>query len=131
MTACTLFTALLFAAPAPKEKPKEAPPTGTWSVYWTERMGQITRSDLEIAFAGPTLVVAVENVGILQSSRVEFDVTAKVKEITIFPPGGPSLGIYKFEGDRLLICLGKKERPTSFAADGPDQILFVLKRAKK
>jgi uncharacterized protein (TIGR03067 family) len=49
--------------------------------------------------------------------------------------GQEQLGIYKFDGDAIVICFGRpgtKDRPTEFSSTRANrQILMTIKRAKK
>lgn len=114
---------------------------GTWRVQAIVDDGQSLSADLireKIADGG------VIKIGVRGISSVSPQSDAKrLWAYRINPAPSPSQidittqfdtllkGIYKFEGDRLLICLAKVEehaRPTSFdAPDGSGQILYKLK----
>jgi uncharacterized protein (TIGR03067 family) len=142
MTACTLFAALLVAAPAVKAKPAPADmvPTGEWVAEKLEHMGNDLLKGgigpLTLNFPNQSVVVRI-GTNLELTFQATFDPTARPKEITVTPDrsgDGHLIGIYKIEGDTLTICLGDKvdsPRPKEFKADSPDVGLIVLKRAKK
>jgi len=72
--------------------------------------------------------------------RVSIDPSKEPKQLVMSsPPHGrlPALGIYKLEGDSLIVCFSPSQqpehRPTEFMTgtnDGRDAILQIYKRAK-
>ncbi len=71
-------------------------------------------------------------------TRFVIDAKKSPKEIDLIPDGGPAtdkhvLGIYKFDGETLTICMADagRPRPTAFEAKaGSKQTLQSFKRAK-
>ncbi len=63
----------------------------------------------------------------------KLDPTKKPKAISVYDDGGRlrGVGVYKFQGDRLQLCIGDDDepRPTDFAP-GKRRLVVVLKRAK-
>jgi uncharacterized protein (TIGR03067 family) len=141
MTACTLFAALLVAAPTVKAKPEpktdDLVPTGTWVAEKVEQGGKDvlpTLDGLSMTFQDGTVVLRILNTD--RPMPVTFNPTAGLKEITTRPGRGTveNRGIYKIEGDTLTIYLNEEEngrRPTDFTPGAPNHTLLVLKRAKK
>ena len=72
-------------------------------------------------------------------TNVALDPSKTPKTIDVTPDGGPNrdkvvLGIYKFEGDELTICMAKasQERPKTFEAEkGSGQTLMAFRRGAK
>jgi uncharacterized protein (TIGR03067 family) len=139
MTTCTLFAALLVAAPGlkPKPGPDDVVPAGEWVAERLEYMGTDflkNAGSLVLTFRDRTVLVRLEKLEL--TFGVTFDPTAKVKEINVTPDmsgDGHLVGIYKIEGDALTICLADKvgsPRPREFKADGPDVGLIILKKAR-
>ena len=116
---------------------------GTWQVVKLEQAGEdltdvVKEQSPTMKFDGKkytfTLGEAVE--------KGEFKLDPKAKTPTIDydilegeQKGKKQVGIYKFDGETLILCLaqeGAEARPTKFktAADAPEFVLFTLKRKK-
>jgi uncharacterized protein (TIGR03067 family) len=55
----------------------------------------------------------------------------KTNAIDLFCGGDQVLGIYKLEGDTLVLCQGNKERPIRFAAEADSEnSLFIFRRVQ-
>jgi uncharacterized protein (TIGR03067 family) len=71
-------------------------------------------------------------------TRIELGANAKHKTLDVIPDGGPKrgervLGIYKFDGETLIICMARSgdPRPTELKADkGSHRTLQTFRRAK-
>ena len=100
--------------PSPQARSKSAS-TSRSRIPWTIGRGK--------SFAGTT---------------VELDPRKDPKSIDVIPDGGPSrgkrvLGIYKLDGDRLMICMAAPDasRPETFRADnGSGCTLTTFRREK-
>lgn len=70
----------------------------------------------------------------LSRTEAKYTLTPTASPPRIDTPGPPGcgLGIYRLEGNRLLICMGERKnagRPTTFTnRPGAGQFLYVLKR---
>jgi len=142
MNPLLLALAVTLSAPAAKEAPKKDPPTivGEWVGEKAERGGMplpvppggVTMEFLAdgklVIREGPKPAEAASYTADPKKSPAEIDVNPsdKVKELKF-------VGIYKIEGDTLIMCLGLGgKRPEKFESPaGSDCMLMTLKRAKK
>jgi uncharacterized protein (TIGR03067 family) len=107
-----------------KEKPK-----GRGSVYaWVFKDEKVQRHHTQTLDGEPLI-------GSAHAGTYTLDGTGKQMAIDIIlkSPAGEDwkyLGIYKFEGDRLLLCLSKEKRPATIE-NKEDNQLYVLQRPPK
>ena len=107
-----------------KEKPK-----GRGSVYaWIFKGDTIHRQHTQTLDGEPLI-------GSGHSGTYKLDVSGKVMAIDIILKSPLDeewkyLGIYKFEGDVLKLCMSKEKRPTTFE-NKDDNRLYVLQRPPK
>lgn len=135
MTPTLLALALSVAAPLPKEKPKAEPGKleGDWVVesYVHGGMLDAKRAGMHMSFADGKVIVKEEGGNIGYATRPK----ANPPEIDLSAGKDPIPGIYKVEGDTLLVCFPKgsgTDRPTQFASPaGSNLVLMTLKRDKK
>jgi uncharacterized protein (TIGR03067 family) len=136
MTTVFLAVALVVAAPAPKDKkPDPGPIEGEWviqSYVLGGREDNIERGE-KVRLSEGFLVVG-EN----EKVRYTLDSKADPPRIDMTPVRGkhePILGIYKLDGDSLVICFpkgGGADRPTKFESWVDSRIVVVtLKRETK
>jgi uncharacterized protein (TIGR03067 family) len=141
-----LGVGLILAADAPKkeEAAKELEKfQGTWTLVAVEANGQkASEEDLK---KGEVTLVVKDDKFTLKTAQGNFEGSLKLdpaKKPKAYDakgtdPGGKtqeSVGIYKFDGDKLTVCFALlgKERPTEFKAEaGSDAIMEVFKREKK
>ena len=140
MMSLMLGLAMGVAAPGPKELPKKDPPSilGEWIPETTVRAGKPDSPPAGTTFsfieAGSCFIKEgrdVEEIGYkLNANKVpaEIDMTHTVGE-----KSKTLKGIYKIEGDTLMICLAfDGDRPTKFVSlAGTQSKLITLKRVKK
>ena len=131
-------------APAPREVKKETL-SGIWEQVTVENpLGKVP-DDLVWTFEKETVTACrkAESEKVFLKYVLAADSGKDPKEISLTVEHGERKwvqhGIYKFDGNRLTICLGvamgdepvnESERPTEYKA-GPDTCLVVLKRRKK
>ena len=135
MTPTLLALALAVAAPLPKEKPKAEPGKleGDWVMesYVQGGMAEAKRAGMHMSFADGKVIVKEEGGDIGYTARPK----ANPPEIDLMTGLNVIPGIYKVEGDTLLVCFPKgtdAARPTQFAAPaGSNLVLMTLKRDKK
>ena len=90
---------------------------------------------LSVVFRGNQWIVS-EGTNIAAQTTIALNPTTNPRTIDAFPPPGKGLtihGIYKFEGDTLIICdrgEDNGERPTDFMEADSGAVLIVFKRAK-
>ena len=114
---------------------------GTWSVLSFRRDGnetpqEITRSIVRVV-NGDSVIWKRAGKS-FASTRVELDPSKSPPTIDIIPDGGPSrdkriLGIYKFDGERLIICVADPDRPRPIdfkAEKGSKWTLMTFERKK-
>lgn len=131
---------LLVAAEGKKDKPKKDAERilGTWNIVSAETGGSKEDDD---KIKDGTLTFAKDGKGTLKlpdqnvDLTYELDAAKKPGHITFTADDRTFRGIYKFEGDKLTVCVGEPDsdsRPTKFATEaGTMMRLTVLKRAKK
>lgn len=140
MTPLVAGLALLVAAPATKDPPKKEPPSlvGVWNIESAVKGGKAEPSDAE-----GSLEFTKDGNAILKERGKAINATYKSDakkspaemDLTISDRGMSFTmnGIYKFDGESLIICLAfMGERPTKF--ESPERamtVLLTLKRAKK
>ena len=127
------------AAPGPKDE-KDAGPKleGEWKVESWEQLGQMLELSADWSFKGDKYTL---NMGAnLEEGSIKLDTAKKPHTIDLKITGGncagnDQFGIYKFDGDKLIVCLawpGDKDRPTEFKSTADARtILITLKRPKK
>jgi uncharacterized protein (TIGR03067 family) len=142
-TSLMLGLALVVAAPAPKEAPKKDPPSliGEWVPESAVHGGMNDPPP-----PGTTITFTKEGKCVIKegpdTERDSMTFTSDPKrdppEIDINEPlggmkGRAMKGIYKIDGDTLLLCLSRKgERPKEFTSPaGSDSAFITLKRVKK
>ncbi|HEX3152577.1 MAG TPA: TIGR03067 domain-containing protein [Gemmataceae bacterium] len=132
--------AVVVAAPAPKEAPKKDMPTlvGVWNVESAIKGGKADNSPPggTVEFM-PDGKMAIKENGKDINGTFTSDAKKEQPEIDLnLEAGGMTvkmLGIYKLDGDKLLICLNfMGDRPTKLESpDGALTVLLTLKRTKK
>jgi uncharacterized protein (TIGR03067 family) len=135
VTPTLLALALAVAAPLPKEKPKAEPGKleGEWVVESYVQGGQVEakRAGMHMSFADGKVIVKEEGGDIGYTTRPK----ANPPEIDLLAGTETIRGIYKVEGDTLLVCFpksNKAERPTKFESPaGSNLVLMTLQRDKK
>jgi len=139
MTPLLLAVAFAVGAPGPKDAKVDPPKIeGDWVEVSYVRGGQQMDRDekgklVRIADGKISMGGGAEEVG------YKLDPKATPPQIDLIPiakPGAePIPGIYKVDGDTLVICFpkgGRAERPTRFESpDGSRIVLLTLKRQKK
>jgi uncharacterized protein (TIGR03067 family) len=114
---------------------------GTWVIVRAEANGE----DLSDAFVGKSVLKVEGGKHTLRLGDEKTDgthhlyPTQEPKAYDLEVVGGPlegtkTLGIYRFDGDKLIMCSSPagKPRPKEFsAAKGTDQLLIVWKRQSK
>jgi uncharacterized protein (TIGR03067 family) len=136
VTPTLLTLALAVAAPLPKDKPKAEPGKleGHWVVesYLAGGKVEAERAGMHLSFDGKSVVVAEEKgADVAYAARPKTD----PPEIDLTAANNLIPGIYKIEGDTLLLCFpkaGGTDRPKKFASPaGTTIVLMTLKRDKK
>jgi uncharacterized protein (TIGR03067 family) len=133
--------ALAVSAPIPKDPPKKDPPSlvGEWLADSAVIAGKVEAPppSLTLTFTkdGKCLVKEDDED---REMTFTFDPKKEPAEIDISDPRAgmgtkAEKGIYKIEGDTLIVCIAKSgDRPKAFAsAVGSSNILVTLKRPKK
>jgi RNA polymerase sigma factor (sigma-70 family) len=104
---------------------------GTWLPERIEGGGQVLPPDgLKVAFSDNIFQLIPTN-GQPLTLQFELNPTAQPPTIDLYEASGLfSRGIYRLEGDSLLICYARAERPRPRQLDGsaPRTILYQLKR---
>jgi len=131
-----LLLGLLVGADKPKD---EAKLDGTWVVVSMLKEGK-QDDDIKgdkVTFKDGKLNVKNPDKNKDEQGTYKLDASAKPKTIDIMPAGSDKaiVGIYKVEGDKLIVC-GSHEpggtRPTEFSSkEGSGLMLVELKREKK
>src|SRR5262249_16159847 len=142
-TSLMLSIAVFVAAPAAKEAPKKDPPSilGEWvpesGVHGGKNAPPPPGSTITFTKEGKCFVKEGGDAK-PDSMSFTFDPKKDPSEIDISEPragmGEKAIkGIYKIDGDTMLICLSiDGERPKAFASPaGSQSILITLKRVKK
>jgi len=87
---------------------------------------------LKVEFKGDKMrVILADGVELKGTFKIDASTDPKIVDISIKDRGDYE-GIYKFEGDKLVICVSEpcaKQRPTEFPKDGKNT--GTLKRAKE
>jgi uncharacterized protein (TIGR03067 family) len=141
-TSLILGLALVVSAPIPKDAPKKDAPSlfGEWVPESAVIGGKVDPPP-----PGTKVTITKEGRFVMKESKdeqVEMDFTFDAKkdpqEIDFAEPRGgmgqkAMKGIYKLEGDTLMICIAMGgDRPTAFTSPaGSMNMLITLKRAKK
>ena len=140
MTPLLVGLAVAVAAPGPKDPPKRDPPSlvGEWRV---ESLVEDGKSEMlpamTLTFQANGKCFAREGDDPPMPATYTADPKKTPAEIDVTEGRGmgarPMFGIYKFDGDALVLCLAQKgDRPTDFtAAAGSRRVLVTLKRIKK
>jgi uncharacterized protein (TIGR03067 family) len=136
-TTLVLGVVLAVGAPGPKDKVNPSKIEGDWTIMEYLQGGQERTDRKGIVFRigdGKILTVG-------KKEEVDYKLDAKTDppSIDLIPPKaakeGSLRGIYKLEGDTLIICFpkgGRIERPKKFESPADTQIvLMTLKRVKK
>jgi uncharacterized protein (TIGR03067 family) len=132
-----MASALVVAAPGPKDPPKPAPiPEGRWVVEQLEQDGRVRQGQ---SVAGFVLVYTrtactLEHLGReIGSEPTEFREAAGVHQVDSRANDGVKKGIWKVDGDTLTLCESAPggDRPADYSAPaGSRRTLWVLKRIK-
>lgn len=145
MNSVLLGLAVAVGAPNLKDKEKAPSLVGEWEVESITSNGTQTNtgSGLRYSFTEDGKWLISRN-GKEMSPAIHREVTTDPKpdpptvDLVTARPGGPEsrmIGIYKIEGDTLMICGTRTkggDRPTKFEApEGSGNILYVLRRPKK
>ena len=139
--ACLLVVGLLMGADQPSDAAKKdlEKLQGEWKIEKAQRGGEAAPAELlgklSLTIKGDSMTVS-EGSARDEKATISLDPGKSPAAIDIKParPGRETvLGIYKLNGDSLTLCWSKEgARPTEFASKPKsDQVLFVLKRAKK
>ncbi len=139
--ACLLVVGLMLGADQPSDSAKKdlAKLQGEWKPEKAQRGGKDVPAEvlnkLTIKFKDDSMVIddgsAREN-----SAKITLDPSQSPAALEIHPKSKPDRtvrGIYNFTGDTLTLCWSREgARPSAFVSkEKTDQVLFVLKRAKK
>jgi uncharacterized protein (TIGR03067 family) len=128
-------------APGPKETRKPTdPPSGEWEVLKWEKNGRVQvefrdrPSDMTMRFA-PTKWITLDGKFPVEE-RAGYYKNGEAFEIDLSPGNPKSVmrGIWKIDGDTLLLCLAARgaDRPTEFTAPKDSKrSLWTLKRKKE
>lgn len=132
----TLAMALLSVAALAQTKPVRTELEGVWVAQAIERDGKAVAAETvartRYTFTGAKLLVR----GNYANDREEefafaVDPSDVPKYLDLTDANGyPTEGIYELNGDVLIICLGRAERPDACKAGQPRVTRIVLKRAQ-
>jgi uncharacterized protein (TIGR03067 family) len=141
MQTCLIIgLALAVSAPIPKDPPKKDPPSliGEWLAESAIIAGKVEAPPPSITLTltkdGKCLVKEDDE---NREMTFTFDPKKEPAEIDISDPragmgANAEKGIYKIEGDTLIVCIAKSgDRPKAFASPaGSNSVLITLKRPK-
>jgi len=107
---------------------------GTWSVELAKKGGKELPEDevkkVRFTFTADKMTFSMGDKS--KDGSFKIDPTKKPAQIEVMIEDKSHPGIYKFEGDKLQMCVGDTERPTEFKSeDGSKTMLIILKREKK
>jgi uncharacterized protein (TIGR03067 family) len=134
------------AKPAPDTKVDFKPFEGTWKVVALEADGNKAPADalkgMSLTFNGSELTGTNPGVKTDEKATVKLDLTKSPKQIDLTVTEGPQKGktvqgIFKFEKERLIICMRgpeavEKGRPKEFATEADSGLgMLTLERDKK
>jgi uncharacterized protein (TIGR03067 family) len=135
-TANALAAMLMSAAAWAQTPPVRTELEGAWIAQSIERDGKAVAADIvartRYTFAGARLLVR----GNYANDREdEFAVAVDASDVPKYldltdANGYPTAGIYERNGDVLIICLGRAERPAECKAGQPRVTRIVLKRVQ-
>ncbi|MDW8265371.1 MAG: TIGR03067 domain-containing protein [Gemmataceae bacterium] len=141
--AVAVLAADLMAAPGLKEPKDELKHfEGDWTFESWQQSGEQLPEDL-LKTASWTVKgdrYTFELAGDREEGTIKLDPSRKPAALELKitegkDKGKTQVGIYKFDGDKIIICLaqpGEKERPADFATtEDDDNILVVIRRVKK
>ena len=134
--------ALFVGAPAPKDAKKDSPTVvGDWVAESIVENGDADPmpGKLTVSMTADGKLTIKEGNDEPERSKYTIDPKKDPTQIDIIEPLGNGMksitvpGIYKFDGDTLILCIAQKgERPKAFAsAKGDRTVLITLKRIKK
>jgi uncharacterized protein (TIGR03067 family) len=107
---------------------------GTWSVLSAQKAGKDAPAndikEVRFIFSGDKMTFRKGDE--TKDGTFKIDPSKKPAQIDVTIDGMNHPGIYKFEGDKLQICVGHDERPAEFKSpEGSKTFLVTLKREKK
>jgi uncharacterized protein (TIGR03067 family) len=135
--AVTLFSGAAEEPAKTKSKSAESNTSleGIWSVVSAQQAGrEVPRNiakTMRFVFSNTKVTIRVVD-RVVAETKYTADPTQRPATIRLTFDGKETLGIYRIEGNGLMICLSgsTKERPSKFAseADSPQRMLFTLER---
>jgi uncharacterized protein (TIGR03067 family) len=130
-----------FAAPGLKEDKSDLKKLqGDWEIVTWDQFGQRIRTNGTWTWSFKDSKYTLDQGTNLEEGSIKLDPGKKPGVMDLDITGGnckgkEQLGIYKFDGDALVLCLawpGDAERPTDFKSSPETRwILITLKRVKK
>jgi uncharacterized protein (TIGR03067 family) len=107
---------------------------GTWSVESAKKGGkelpENEAKEIRFIFNGDKMTFKKGDEA--KEATFTIDSTKKPPHFEVMIEGKSHPGIYKFEGDKLQLCVGENERPSEFKSeDGSRTMLIILKREKQ